>query len=456
MLACTGHEPGTQDSESTEAAPTVVAVGCAQPGDNTLRWSCTVTVEPPQTATLVYVPLDGGPETSLTLPALGGSHEMPLRFLRTSTSYDVTVAASGVEARTTFTTGDAPVGARLTYVVEGVSSVPYLLHTTPCMGTDFVVVSDTEGHVVWYQSLGLGGGADVQMVQLTEDDTLLLVADSVRTGTNFLREIDWDGNTLLEVISDAQDTERFHHDAYKHAGLVYALFHHDLLLEDGLTYKEDGYYVYDETGSLVDEWHLFDHFLPPLGGEPGGYAPIDYSHTNSIHVTDDLQVMLSLRYLSAVASVQGDPTQKDHGAITWRLGGNPSDPAFGTDFTLTSSASDLPTFLLQHHALPDGPDRITMFDNRGFGPQPSRVLGITLDRTLGVADIDEVYTLDQHCNFQGSAFFTAQGNPVATCAKPGTVYEWDAGVPETQRFKLNASCADGVEASIGRFVPLDP
>jgi len=323
------------------------------------------------------------------------------------------------------------------------------------MGADYVVVSDTQGAVVWYQSLGLGPGAHLRMVEHTEDDTILVVADGATADTNLVREIDWDGHTLFEVNHDASDTGRVHHDAYKHAGLVYALFHHDVVLDDGLTYKEDGYYVFDEAGAQVDEWRLFDHFLPPAGGDTAGPEPIDPSHTNSIYVGDDLQVMLSLRFLSSVASVQGDPTQKSYGEITWRLGGNLNDPAFGTDFTLTSSASELPSFLLQHHALPDGPDRLTMFDNHGLGTQLSRVIGITLDRVRGVADIDEVYPLDQHCNFQGGAFYTAEGNPVATCAKPGTVYEWDAGAPEAPRFKMNANCADGVDTSVGRFVPLE-
>ena len=68
VLACTGQEPGPQDSEATEAS-TVVGVTCAQPGDNTLRWSCTVTVEPPQQATLVYAPVLGAWSEYVTRPS---------------------------------------------------------------------------------------------------------------------------------------------------------------------------------------------------------------------------------------------------------------------------------------------------------------------------------------------------------------------------------------------------
>jgi hypothetical protein len=58
------------------------------------------------------------------------------------------------------------------------------------------------------------------MVQITEDDTGLVVAEDATAGVNFVREIDWDGNTLFEEHADGVDTARFHHDATKHAGLV--------------------------------------------------------------------------------------------------------------------------------------------------------------------------------------------------------------------------------------------
>jgi hypothetical protein len=455
LVACAQHGPDPPGSDSS-TSPTEVEVSCEQPGDNVLRWSCAVTVDPPQAGKVVAVPTEGGRALAVDLAAATGPVSVPLRFLRTLTEYTVTVTAGGVEAATVFTTSDAPLGARLTYAVDGTSSVPYLVHASPCAYANHVVVSDTEGALVWYESLGWGPEAILRMVQLTEDDTLLAVADGNEPGTNMLSEIDWDGNVLLHVGLGEHYSAPLHHDAFKRHGLTYALFHENVVLDDGLTYKEDGYYVFDSSGAQVQEWRLFDHFLPPavasLALPP---QAIDLSHANSIHVGEDLQVMLSLRFLSAVASVQGDPTQPDYGAITWRLGGNKNEPAFGSDFELTASAGDYASFVWQHHAVPDGPDRLTMFDNRGFLPDRSRVLGITLDHTQGIADIDEVYPLEQHCNFQGGVFFTDEGNPIATCAKPRKVYEWDAGVPEPPRYTMIVSCADGEDTFVGRFAPLD-
>src|SRR5688500_255238 len=98
LVGCSGSDggktPGTPDTDPEVV--TTLEVSCAQPGANVLRWSCTVTVDPAQPATITYTPTGGGAPKTLELPESTGTHVVPLRFVRALTEYGVTATAGGV------------------------------------------------------------------------------------------------------------------------------------------------------------------------------------------------------------------------------------------------------------------------------------------------------------------------------------------------------------------------
>lgn len=421
---------------------TTLSVACT-PTSNALRYSCTANVDPPQQVSFSWGAdrADGG--------GIAATHTVAVRFVRPQTEVTVVATAGGTEARATFRTGEVPAGARIAYSLEGTPTMGRLLHGTPCKDEAVVVVSETDGAVVWYEELGMGAGAEVLGVSITEDDTVLAAVGFLEPPYDAVIEVDWDGNVLFYAEYGVHYANHVHHDAFKRNGHIFALFR-DPRLIGATEYKGDGFYVFDETAQVVAEWKLLDHFTPPA--LPPGPAPLslDYSHTNAITVSEDLEVTLSMRHLSAVAGVAGDWTQPDFGTIRWRISGDPANPDFGSDYALTSSIGVSPTFKEQHHAQRVG-DRLLMLDNRLT--EESRVIGVALDDASGIADVDEAYAFAVHCHYQGGAYATAAGNRTGTCAPHGRMLEWTPGAPEA-RFSLTADCVGGPDTDVPRFVPM--
>jgi len=346
----------------------------------------------------------------------------------------------------TVTTGTPHEEAQLIASSTGSSSAEMFLTSSPCSGGTAVVV-DPNGTVLWYQDLSQQGVSPsmVEVVQYTEDGTVLAIS------SEFVVEVDWTGATLQVLTPGFDQGTTIHHDVFRHQGHTFTLFQETLNLGGDTTYL-DGFYVHDSEGSHVATWRLIDHFSPPIPPEGHG-GVVDYSHANSLFVQADGDILLSFRHLSAIAKVRGDWTAPDFGEILWRLSGDPDNDAFGSDFTLSSSGS-WPGFVHQHnaHLLDDG--RISLFDNRKDLAQRSRVLVLDIDEKSGLAQIERDYELDQLCAFQGSAWPTHTGNPVATCAPEGAAIEFHVDDTSQPIYELNILCATGTNHFIPRFVPL--
>ncbi|NCG19687.1 MAG: hypothetical protein GWP91_11825 [Rhodobacterales bacterium] len=347
----------------------------------------------------------------------------------------------------TWTSGSPPLGAQLALAPTGTSSAEYVLFQSPCLTRAYAIIARTDGQLAWYEDVSLSSSPNsfVDGLSWTEDNTVLAIVN------DDIIEHDLGGNELLRLQRFADYDARIHHDIFRRDGLTYVLFQESVEWL-GELWELDGFLVFDDQGVQVAEWHLFD-YLQPLA-DPFGVPGRDYSHANSIWVDTDGTLLMSMRHLSAVGGIVADPAASDFGNILWRMTGEPDLLDFGTDFEITSAITPFTTFERQHnvHLLPDG--RMIMFDNRRSILENSRVLTMDIDPLTGMADIEGVYELRTHCDFQGGAMLTSGGNILSTCAPTGTAFEFEPG--GSQVWSMAAVCTTGMNSYISRFFPIVP
>ena len=400
---------------------------------------------PPVTGTVTGTA--GSVVRRFTSEAVTDVHDVTLMLMEPNADYEWVASARNDPSITiggSWTTGILPTGAQSYGVISGTSSQEFVLSQSRCSTDAYVVVvNTTSGLVNYYQDLKFGAlDPFLDGLQWTDEQTFLALVGQDVVETDL-----WD-NQLLLLESGIDYTERVHHDVFRKDGLTLVTFSEPVPLgaPSYLTPTMDGFFMFD--GNVrVGEWHLQDHHLP---ASEGG----DYSHANSVWMDDNFNVLMSFRHLSSVISVFADPMDPLFGEVNWQLSGNPDDQALPTDFLLTTSSGTEAAFRQQHnaHLLPNG--RLAMFDNE-LGLTLSKVLQISLDTNNWTADVEAYYELPQHCDFQGGAWHTASGNPIATCAPQATGYEFDAGSP-LHRWSMQLFCASGTATYLPRMIPWEP
>jgi hypothetical protein len=138
------------------------------------------------------------------------------------------------------------------------------------------------------------------------------------------------------------------------------------------------------SGQVLFQWDSLKHVPVTDSYEEadGGTAsaPFDYFHVNSIAIAPDGDLIVSARNTSAVYKVA-----RPSGEVRWQLGGKRSSFGMGPGTT----------FWYQHHAIPLGPDRLSIFDDGGGPPQrekQSRGIVLDLDTTAMRATLRQAYT----------------------------------------------------------------
>ncbi|MBX2800667.1 MAG: aryl-sulfate sulfotransferase [Myxococcales bacterium] len=434
--------------------PWVLAAACVPPESlelsceldpaNALRALCSVASSRAEPITLTWGP-DADPAAHEL--QLATEHESPVQllWLRAGESHIVTARTRRGQIQTSVVAGEPPF--TIGYAVEGTASVPAVLHKSSCRGSPEIVISDTSGSTLWFQTLDLlGAGSDVAGVRLTSQGTLLAVLTS--QSSSAVVELDVRGNVLFEAIQGRDFTAGLHHDATRWGDHVFALFETEQA-QDGTTYTLDGYYVLDRSAAVVHEWRLSDHIDLPAPVEPR--PQWDFSHANSISVDEDLGVLISFRNLSSIVYVDGDWTLPSAGQPRWWMGGQTAPVP--NDFTLFSPSHHEPEFFQQHHAVLPRPDELTMFDNALEG-KPSRMLSFALRPNRGEAHLRQAMTLDRHCFVQGAFYRSSTGQAFATCAEVPMAYEYTPDVLEPV-WQMRAGCQSQETRNIDRFVPLE-
>ena len=429
---------------------------CVLHEDNALRARCEFAASRSSEIEVAFSPTDGSIPLRIHTseePSSTPVAELFLMVERTDYTWtatelggDGTVLATGV-----FTTGTAPDSVLGEVNMSGTSSAAMVGLGSPCLGGAYAQIYATTGELLWYQSLG-GMAGFAEGVSFTEDQTVLAIVGSA------VREFSLDGKQLMEVFS-SDVPGRFHHDAFRKNGLTWVLYNQDVEVE-GDELLVDGFVVYDADGDVVADWALLDHHDPVILSDTGR----DYSHANAIWVDDEGGALVSSRHLSSVFRVHTDIEASNFGQIDWWMTGDIEGgfgQVFGSDFEFTGDVGGFDAFQQQHnaHLLPDG--RLAMFDN-GIGRE-SRLAVLAFDVAMGTVEIEESYSFDVLCPFQGGAWHTEAGNPMATCspAPQQRALEWNPAMPDVPVWEAQAVCAGEIEGSIvpgiyvPRFVPLE-
>lgn len=445
LFVLLGCRPGT----STEASgPGTVELACALDASNALRAHCTVTATPPAPVTLTWGPSSDPARESWVVPQ--GETEATLLWLEPRAVHEITAThAGGGEATASVETGELPLDVQIDYRPTGTSSVERLLFESRCEDSSTVVIASTAGATEWYQEFSPDEpDAEVLSTMMTDRGTVVALGGG-GDPVDWIREYDLAGNLVFEAT---EFPELLHHDVFERDQVYYVLFHEDYPHTDGRVYKLDGFYIVDASANIVGTWRLLDHIdTKQLESAPGA-SPVDFSHANSIHADENGDVLVSFRHMSALAKVRGDWTAPDFGEVIWWLGGDPGAPNPNSDLDITSSAGIVGGFRRQHHAVRVG-DRLTVFDNQPDDVN-SRLLSMTVDEAGGAVDIDEVYVLDRHCDFQGSYYPLPNGNALGSCAALGKVYEFLQGAAKPH-YTMSAQCFLGEADAVFRMTPVD-
>jgi len=122
------------------------------------------------------------------------------------------------------------------------------------------------------------------------------------------------------------------------------------------------------SGRVLFEWSSIDHVpvTDTVVSFSGGTAaaPFDYFHINSISIAPDGTLLISARNTSTVYKIA-----RPSGRVVWQLGGKRSSFQMGPGTT----------FWFQHHALPQGANTLSIFDDGGAPPKESQSRGILVN-----------------------------------------------------------------------------
>jgi hypothetical protein len=248
-------------------------------------------------------------------------------------------------------------------------------------GDGFTVITDRSGRVMWYRRFG-GGAFSLNWVRkghlvLHESETQEFV------------EIELDGTVVRRWRNrngiDGADGHDIRLLPNGNAMLLGAEVHN----VDARSLRPGGSanaMRWDTTvseltpdGSVAWRWSSWAHIGEPEmsddAAEPVDPTSYEVAHANSIDLTSDGGVLLSLRNTSSVVNVD-----RATGKIVWRLGGS------RTDFRI--EGDPLGGFNRQHDARVVGSRRVLLFDNGNFHrPPESRVVEYQLNEESRTATL---------------------------------------------------------------------
>jgi hypothetical protein len=418
LLACTADEPSSPASTG-DTGPTGPSV--CEPTDNALRFDCPLATP----GTVAWWPEDDPSD----LREAEGTDVVRIWGLRPDVN-TVVRFPDGTEAL------QAP--GPLPESIDGVQSEvhgslgTWVLTTSACNGRALVVL-DPLGRIRWYAELA----RKVLGFDVTPTGTALAMI-----GGGELLELDHDGTIVWSATNETGHP--IHHDlARDEAGYTYVLAAATYTIRD-VVYVLDQLLVYDGAGIHVATWELVDH-LPDIY-EPtdnNGYwnvqfpGAVDFSHGNSVEVSPDGSLLLSLRWLDTLVALEG--VGPDFGTPRWWL----SVEAVPSDYTIEGEVFDG-----QHHATLDADGVLRLFDNR-LAPNPSRALAYRLGD--GVATLEGSWEMGAYCPVQGSAYPLADGSMLLTCASAQRIERFD---PAGGVSSVDLSCGPGGGAILARAIPI--
>ena len=253
------------------------------------------------------------------------------------------------------------------------------------------MILDSVGHVVYYKQMNVLNSGDFK-IQLNEFmtyswankfyvmDSTFTIVDSVRCRNN--------------IITDTHDMEMLPNGHFLLLGSEYVTMDLSMYNYFGPNHNQPGSATanvrcavvqeQDANDNVVFEWHSSDYFSfsdvdPQFMNNPSN---VDMTHTNSVFVDDDGNIIISSRHLDEITKIN-----RTDSTIMWRLGGN------ANQFTFTN---DPVHFLGQHHARRIDNGHLTLFDNGRAGNNYHYATGkeYALDENLMTATLAWSYIED--------------------------------------------------------------
>ena len=362
---------------------------------NSLIIDVDVTLDASSRVYVEYANPRAGRFRTTTTESLDTHREISLVRLRplTTYSYDVFVVddqgRASKEWTGSFRAGPLPPGLNnAVAIVQGQPTYPLTLKEHNDDNFQGMVVLDSKGYIVWYFESTQGPPTAIAQ---KPNGNLLYILNLL--GLREITPLGEEVGRLDEKCISPPDQGRIHHEVFlmpENRVLYLSSEIHDAVLEGEVRPQtSDSIWVWDQnSGAARKLFEIFD-FIPVddrtidsdlaasdvpevffWTGCRGVEGVQDWTHSNSLFVTDRGNVVLSMRHLDQIVSIA-----PDFQSIEWRLGGP------GGDFKFQDAGD---RFYHQHSAveLPNG--NILLFDNGNLRPEEeggeySRALELKLD-----------------------------------------------------------------------------
>lgn len=413
-------EPATETPETTgtppvPTPPSDVQASCAVSPLDALLVRCDVRLPAPRAVTLTLA-ADGVPTRVFSSDEATAHHLLAWGLVPQTTYTWAVEDRSGA-----LTTGPLPDELAIDVQVTGDAGelgFDAVVRPVTCPESQWAVMIDREGRVVWYDEVSQRG----ELVGYGSFEWSDAHRTALTANTDGFVESDIAGEIVLELRPqrDYPPEHVLHHDSERWGSYRYLLFRRRVD-----QYSVDGVHVF-EGDELVGTWFMDEHF--PVGGELR-----DWSHGNGISVDDDGVMVMSFMSLDAVVAVDGDPASPTFLETLWhatgRTGSSPlPDPEF------VPAVPDH-GFARPHNAsVLDGD--LWVFDN--FSQLDSRALRLAMNHERGTLAITGAWSFAEPCSVQGGAQ-PIDGGVLATCAPSGRVWAFKDAATEPA-WQMTAQC----------------
>lgn len=359
------------------------SVSLSENDDNVLRFDVNLKFKIPCSFRLEYWETSNPASKRSTREYVsrGTSGNATLMFVKPSTDYlfSVSVTADGRTFTTDkpfdFSTKELPIGVP-TYSVAGAyphdAVIPgYILHGQASSPTGYLVFTDTDGNVVWYQDFDMA----VRHFSFDPKSGTFVILAGFKHSLSDIKfqrfcskymKVDLYGNILEEKLADDSWVAYPHHDIKLAPSGNLVVLHsvrglYDLTSLGGEAGSEvygDGFTVFDPSGNVVFDWDTSAE-IDPVGDTYLNTMESRYDlvHANSVSWDSEGNYYFTLNNLNELWKIDGAT-----GAVLYRVGdhGNISIPDNG----YTSGI---------HSSMPLAPDKVLVFDN-GSRSKVSRAL----------------------------------------------------------------------------------
>ena len=379
-----------------EASDVLSAINLSQAPDNVLRFYVDLEFSSPCSFKVDYWESDDPSTKKSTreFESTGKAGRAVIMFIKPATNYtfNVTVTSNGHSFTTdkdySFTTRDLPNGVP-TYSINtnypNTLDLPgYILHGQASSPTGFLVFTDTNGTVVWYQDFDEA----VRHFHFDRKSRTIVVLKGFKNSLSDVKfqrfcnsciRIDLEGNILEEWKTSSSNIEYPHHDIKVDEDGNLVILHgvsknYDLTSIGGgssVDVFHDGFTILSPGGQKLFTWDtsetvdpVNDKYLNTLE------TYYDLVHANSVSWDVEGNYYFTLNNLNELWKIDGKT-----GKVLYRVGdnGNIAIP----DNAYTSGI---------HSSVPLAPDKILVFDN-GSRLRISRALVYDVDAAAGTATV---------------------------------------------------------------------